>query len=117
MFSPVQFFFFFTISETDISIKFLCQQFVFLRATLDMNLRHIHLEKKNQHDTHSRKCREKERDTRNLKKAELQLKVAEEGLNHTRTVYDKLKAQVGALAGCIVDKVASGSGCVMGEVG
>ena len=70
------------------------------RATLDMNLRHIHLEKKNQHDTHSRKSREKERDTRNLKKAELQLKVAEEGLNHTRTVYDKLKGQVGTwLAG------------------
>ena len=82
-----------------------------------MNLRHIHLEKKNQHDTHSRKCREKERDTRNLKKAELQLKVAEEGLNHTRTVYDKLKAQVGALAGCIVDKVVPGSSCVMDEVG
>ena len=31
------------------------------------------------------------------KKAELQLKVAEEGLNHTRTVYDKLKSQVNAL--------------------
>ncbi|XP_076468743.1 coiled-coil domain-containing protein 146-like [Babylonia areolata] len=67
------------------------------RATLDMNLRHIYLEKKNQHDSHSRKSREKERDTRNLKKAELQLKVAEEGLNHTRTVFEKLKAQVNAL--------------------
>ena len=90
-----------------------------------MNLRHIHLEKKNQHDTHSRKCREKERDTRNLKKAELQLKVAEEGLNHTRTVYDKLKAQVGTwlagrvgvrLGGWFMDEVESGSGWFMDEV-
>ena len=62
-----------------------------------MNLRHIHLEKKNQHDSHSRKSREKERDSRNLKKAELQLKVAEEGLSHTKTVYEKLKGQVGVI--------------------
>lgn len=67
------------------------------RATLDMNLRHIHMEKKNQHDSHSRKSREKDRDLRNLKKAELQLKVAEEGLHHTKSVYDKLKGQVNAL--------------------
>ncbi|WAR25693.1 CC146-like protein [Mya arenaria] len=45
------------------------------RATLDLNLRHIHLEKKNAHDIHSRKMREKDRDLRNMKKAELQLRV------------------------------------------
>lgn len=67
------------------------------RATLDMNLRHIFLEKKIQHDAHSRKMREKDRDVRNLKKAELQLRVAEEGLNHTKTVYDKLRGQVSSM--------------------
>ncbi|XP_025107838.1 coiled-coil domain-containing protein 146-like isoform X2 [Pomacea canaliculata] len=67
------------------------------RATLDMNVRHIVMEKKNQHDTHSRKSREKERDIRMLKKSELQLKVAEESLNHIQSVYEKLKAQVSTL--------------------
>lgn len=59
-----------------------------------MNVRHIVMEKKNQHDTHSRKSREKERDIRMLKKSELQLKVAEESLNQLQSVYEKLKAQV-----------------------
>jgi len=67
------------------------------RATYDMNLRHILLEKKNQHDIHSRKTREKDRDNRNLKKSELHLKVADEGLNHTRSIYEKLKSQVSGL--------------------
>ena len=42
------------------------------------------MEKKNQHDIYARKLREKERDLRNLKKTELQLKVANEGLAHTQ---------------------------------
>ena len=68
------------------------------RATYDMNLRHILLEKKNQHDIHSRKTREKDRDNRNLKKSELHLKVADEGLNHTRSIYEKLKSQVSGMS-------------------
>ncbi|KAJ8301978.1 hypothetical protein KUTeg_020965 [Tegillarca granosa] len=67
------------------------------RATLDMSLRHIHLEKKNTHDVHSRKSREKDRDLRNLKKAELQLKVADESLAHTKSVHEKIKSQVDSL--------------------
>ncbi|KAL4226619.1 hypothetical protein ACF0H5_014602 [Mactra antiquata] len=67
------------------------------RATLDLNLRHIHLEKKNAHDVHSRKLREKDRDLRNLKKAELQAKVAEETLNHTKLIHEKIKGQVDSL--------------------
>ncbi|XP_060560310.1 coiled-coil domain-containing protein 146-like [Ruditapes philippinarum] len=67
------------------------------RATLDLNLRHIHLEKKNAHDVHSRKMREKDRDIRNLKKADLQMKVAEETLNHTKLIHEKIKGQVDSL--------------------
>ncbi|CAL1531513.1 unnamed protein product [Lymnaea stagnalis] len=64
------------------------------RANLDMNLRHIMMERKNLHDIHTRKMKEKERDIRNLKKAELQLKVAEENLSHTKSIYEKVKSQV-----------------------
>ncbi|XP_038067979.1 coiled-coil domain-containing protein 146-like [Patiria miniata] len=63
------------------------------RATLDLGLRHVQMEKKNQHDIYARKLREKERDLRNLKKTELQLKVANEGLAHTQSVFDKVKSQ------------------------
>jgi hypothetical protein len=52
------------------------------------------LEKKNQHETHARRTREKDRDLKTLKKAELQHKVAEENLIHTRSVNEKTKAQV-----------------------
>lgn len=67
------------------------------RATVDMSLRHMLLEKKTQHDVHSRKLREKDRDSRSLKKAELHLKVAEESRNHTQSIYDKVKSQVASL--------------------
>lgn len=67
------------------------------RATLDLNLRHIHLEKKNAHDVHSRKLREKDRDMRTLKKIELQARVSEEALNHTKLIHEKIKSQVDSL--------------------
>ena len=41
--------------------------------------------------------REKDRDIRNLKKAELQMKVAEETLNHTKLIHEKIKGQVDSL--------------------
>lgn len=64
------------------------------RATLDLNLRHINLEKKTAHDLHSRKVREKDRELRNLKQAELQLKVVHDNLVHTEQVHDKVKGNV-----------------------
>ncbi|ELU12496.1 hypothetical protein CAPTEDRAFT_228195 [Capitella teleta] len=64
------------------------------RATLDLNLRHISLEKKTTHDVHSRKVREKDRDLRNLKKADLQLKVAQDSVNHFQLIQEKVKGQV-----------------------
>ncbi|XP_071960472.1 coiled-coil domain-containing protein 146-like [Antedon mediterranea] len=63
------------------------------RATFDLSLRHVQMEKKNQHDIYARKQREKERDLRNLKKTELHLKVATEAQAHTQTIYDKVKSQ------------------------
>jgi hypothetical protein len=62
-----------------------------------MNLRHIQLEKKNNHDVLSRKSREKERDLRALKKLELQMKVAEENLAHTKTIHEKVISQVAGM--------------------
>ena len=64
------------------------------RATLDLNLRHVNLEKKTTHDQHSRKAREKDRELRNLKKVELQFKVAEDSLNHTQQIHEKIKGLV-----------------------
>ena len=55
------------------------------------------MEKKNNHDVHSRKLREKDRDLRNLKKAELQLRVADESLNHSKLIHEKVKSQVKTL--------------------
>ncbi|XP_072181857.1 coiled-coil domain-containing protein 146-like [Diadema setosum] len=63
------------------------------KATLDLSLRHIQMDKKTQHEIFARKQREKERDLRNLKKTELQLRVANEGLAHTQTIFDKVKGQ------------------------
>ena len=37
--------------------------------------------------------REKDRDLRNFKKAELQLKVADDSLSHTKSIHDKVKSQ------------------------
>ncbi|KAH9508117.1 hypothetical protein Btru_054756 [Bulinus truncatus] len=67
------------------------------RANLDMNLRHIQMERKTLHDIYTRKLKEKDRDLKNLKKAELQLKVAEENLNHTKSIHEKVKSQVACL--------------------
>ena len=59
-----------------------------------MSLHHFNIEWKTQHNVHLRKMREQERDTFNLKKAEIHLKVVEEALNHIKSVYKKLKEQV-----------------------
>ncbi|XP_060581878.1 coiled-coil domain-containing protein 146-like [Ruditapes philippinarum] len=67
------------------------------RATFDLNLRHIHLGKKNAHDVHSRKMREKDCNIRNLKKAELQIKVTEETINHTKLIHEKIKGHMDSL--------------------
>ena len=59
-----------------------------------MNLRHVNMEKKTTHDTHARKVREKDRDLRSLKKAELQLKVGQDNLQHMEMLHEKAKANL-----------------------
>ncbi|XP_071815869.1 coiled-coil domain-containing protein 146-like [Apostichopus japonicus] len=63
------------------------------RATLDLSLNHVQMEKKNQHEIYARKVRERDRDLKNLKKTELQFRVATENLTHTQSIYDKVKSQ------------------------
>ncbi|RXM36682.1 Coiled-coil domain-containing protein 146 [Acipenser ruthenus] len=57
------------------------------RAILDLNLHHLLMEKKTLHDSMSRKQREKDRDLRNLKKMELQLKLANDALAHIQSLH------------------------------
>lgn len=56
------------------------------RATLDLSLNHVQMEKKNQHEIYARKVRERDRDLKNLKKTELQFRVATENLTHTQVL-------------------------------
>ncbi|KAM3924189.1 coiled-coil domain-containing protein 146 [Leptodactylus fuscus] len=64
------------------------------RAALDLNLRHAMLEKQTQHDALTRKQKEKDREMRNIKKLELQLKSANDALIHTQSLYEKIKAEI-----------------------
>lgn len=66
------------------------------RTSFDMKMKHVTLDKKAEHDIHARKTREKERDLKNLKKAELQANVGQDALSHTTFIYDKIKMQVDA---------------------
>uniref|UniRef100_A0A0B6Y001 Cilia- and flagella-associated protein 58 central coiled coil domain-containing protein n=1 Tax=Arion vulgaris TaxID=1028688 RepID=A0A0B6Y001_9EUPU len=67
------------------------------RTNLDLNFRHLQMEKKTHHDILARKVREKDRDSRLLKKVKLQLKMAEDNLEQTKFIYEKVKSQVNAL--------------------
>lgn len=61
---------------------------------MDLSLRTIMVEKKNQHEVVARKQREKDKDLRNLKRAELQVKVAEDNLTHQKMIQEKVKASL-----------------------
>ena len=62
-----------------------------------MSLKHVNLEKSNAHEIHARKVREKDQELRNLKKAELQLKVAQDALELTSQSHKKLTLMVSIL--------------------
>lgn len=64
------------------------------RTSLDLNIKHAHMNKRSEHDIHARKIREKDRDLKSLKKAEINLNIIKDGYNHTKGMYDKIKAQV-----------------------
>ncbi|KAJ1161711.1 hypothetical protein NDU88_002192 [Pleurodeles waltl] len=66
------------------------------RASIDLNLRHCLMEKHMQHESLTRRQREKERELRSVKKAEFQLKFAQEALSHTQAFHQKLKLELDA---------------------
>jgi hypothetical protein len=60
------------------------------RTGIDLTLRHTNIDKKTQQDNHARWMREKDRELRLLKKTEVYLKLGEDSLSHTKSVYDKV---------------------------
>ncbi|XP_069484152.1 coiled-coil domain-containing protein 146 [Ambystoma mexicanum] len=66
------------------------------RASIELNFRHGLMEKHMQHESLTRRQREKERELRSVKKAEFQLKFAQEGLLHTQSHLEKIKLELDA---------------------
>lgn len=64
------------------------------RATLELNVRHVSDERQTLQEEISRRTREKDRELRALKKADLQLRVAQDGLEHTSGVHNKMQSMV-----------------------
>ncbi|XP_007889091.1 coiled-coil domain-containing protein 146 isoform X1 [Callorhinchus milii] len=67
------------------------------RASLELKLRHIQMDRKTLKDALLQTGREKDRFIRNLKKKELQLKVTNETLDHIKMMYNRVKSQAGIL--------------------
>ncbi|KAM8972110.1 coiled-coil domain-containing protein 146 [Pelodytes ibericus] len=68
------------------------------RATLDLKLCDILVEKQTLHDALTRNCKEKEIDLRNVKKMELQLKLTNDASAQAQVMQDKVKAEMDNLA-------------------
>eukprot|EP00063_Salmo_salar_P036120 XP_014010955.1 PREDICTED: coiled-coil domain-containing protein 146-like [Salmo salar] len=64
------------------------------RGMLDINTGHCIMERKSVHENLARKQRERDRQLRELKKVELQLKMAQDALVHTQLLHDKTKSMV-----------------------
>ncbi|XP_029603071.1 coiled-coil domain-containing protein 146 isoform X2 [Salmo trutta] len=62
------------------------------RGMLDINTGHCIMERKSVHENLARKQRERDRQLRELKKVELQLKMAQDALVHTQLLHDKTKS-------------------------
>ncbi|KAM7182061.1 coiled-coil domain-containing protein 146 [Macrochelys suwanniensis] len=67
------------------------------RAVLEIGLRNCLLEKQKQHDNLIYKQREKDRDLRNLKKMEMQLKIAYDSLEQIKLLHERLTFEVYAI--------------------
>ncbi|CAF0929077.1 unnamed protein product [Brachionus calyciflorus] len=63
------------------------------KATIELSLKHVLAEKKLEYDFFVRIQKEKERDTKNLKKLELQLKAGMDSLMNIRLQHEKIEAQ------------------------
>lgn len=68
--------------------------FKLIRATLELSLKHIQSEKKLEYDVYVRSQKDKEKDSKNLKKLELQLKACEDSLMNIRLHHEKVLNQV-----------------------
>ncbi|XP_073184662.1 coiled-coil domain-containing protein 146 isoform X3 [Lepidochelys kempii] len=66
-------------------------------AGLEIGLRNCLLEKQKQHDNLVFKQREKDRDLRNLKKMEMQLKIAYDSLEQIKLLHERLTLEVDAI--------------------
>ncbi|XP_062839605.1 coiled-coil domain-containing protein 146 isoform X1 [Anolis carolinensis] len=67
------------------------------RSILEMGLRNCTLAKQKLHDTLSRMQRERERDARNFKKMEMQLKIAQETLTQVKMHHERMLLEVEAV--------------------
>ena len=64
------------------------------RATLEMSIRHSLLEKKNEYEAFMRAQKEKEKEFKNFKKDEIQLRAAEDSMNNLKLAHEKVLAKV-----------------------
>ena len=67
------------------------------RATLELSLKHLNMEKKNLHERHSQLMREKDKNLKALKKLEVQLKMAKETLANQYSIFEKTKVMVASM--------------------
>ena len=67
---------------------------LFVRGMLDINTGHCIMERKTVHENLARNQRERDRQLRELKKVELQLKQAQDALVYTQLLHDKTKSTV-----------------------
>jgi hypothetical protein len=64
---------------------------------LELSLRHAMSDKKMEYESYVKAQKDKERDSKNLKKIELQLKAAQDSLSNIKLQYEKIMIQVGFL--------------------
>jgi hypothetical protein len=65
-----------------------------IRATLELSLKHILADKKLEYDSYNRAVKDKERELKNLKKLELQLRAYQDSLYNIKLQHEKILNQV-----------------------
>ena len=80
------------------------------RATLEITLKHALADKKTEYDIYVKVQKEKERDSKSLKKIELQLKAAQDSLANIKIQHEKISLQVSCLRNicvCVINGLQS----------
>jgi hypothetical protein len=65
-----------------------------VRATLELSLKHILADKKLEYDAYNRAVKDKEREMKNLKKLELQVRAYQDSLYNIKLQHEKIMNQV-----------------------